>query len=147
MKTYSPKPTDVNRQWLLVDATDAPLGRLATKIAEMLNGKTKPNFAHHIDMGDYVIVTNSDKLKVTGAKLDKKIYYRHTGYPGGIRQRTLKEQMDKDSTKVIHDAVRGMLPDNKLRDGRLARLKIYADGEHNHQAQKPTKVDLSGRKA
>lgn len=141
-KTFSPKAADVSRQWYEVDASELTLGRLSTRVAKLLMGKDKPNFAQHIDMGDYVVVVNADKLQVTGNKPEGKIYYRHTGFPGGIRQRTLDEQMQKDSTKVIIDSVRGMLPANKLRDGRLARLKVYAGTEHNHAAQKPTKLNL-----
>lgn len=137
MKTYSAKPTDVIRKWHILDASQAPLGRIATQAAELLTGKTKPQFTAHIDCGDYVIVINSDKLKVTGKKLDDKVYYRHTGFPGGIKQETLSEKMEKDSTDVIKKAVRGMIPVNKLRDARLARLKIYKDENHTHNPQQP----------
>ncbi|MCA9325697.1 50S ribosomal protein L13 [Candidatus Saccharibacteria bacterium] len=146
MKTYSAKPTDVNREWFIVDASQAPLGRVATQVAQLLTGKGKPQFTHHIDTGDFVVVINADQLKVTGGKEDKKIYYRHTGFPGGIKQRTLREQMDKDSTEAIVHAVRGMLPVNKLRDGRLKRLKVYAGAEHQHAAQKPTEVKVKEAK-
>ena len=142
MKTYSAKPSDVTRSWYVIDASEAPLGRLATRIADLLTGKGKPMFTRHIDTGDYVIVINSDKLVVTGKKLDDKMYYRHSNYPGGLTETTLKAQMDKDSTKVIHKAVRGMLPVNKLRDDRLARLKIYRGKEHNHTAQQPTVLKM-----
>lgn len=142
MKTYSAKPSDVNRKWYVVDAADATLGRISTQIASLLTGKGKPMFTHHIDVGDYVIVTNSDNLRVTGNKLEDKMYYRHSGYPGGLTETQLKDKMAKDSTDVIFKAVRGMLPVNKLRDERLARLKIYAGTEHNHEAQKPEKLSL-----
>lgn len=142
MKTYSAKPTDVSRQWYVVDASDAPLGRLSTRIATLLTGKGKPQFSHHIDCGDYVVVINADQLRVTGDKMDKKIYYRHSPYPGGLKETPLKKQMEKDSTAVIIHAVRGMLPVNKLRDGRLARLKVYAGSEHNHAAQQPSVISL-----
>lgn len=145
-KTYSAKPTDVERKWYVVDASEAPLGRLSTQIAVLLTGKSKPQFTKHIDCGDYVIVVNADKLVVTGDKLQTKKYYHHSGFPGGLRERTLQEQMDRDSAKVIEHAVRGMLPVNKLRDERLARLKIYAGAEHNHDAQKPEKFNLVGSK-
>lgn len=145
-KTYSAKPTDVERQWYVVDASEATLGRLSTQIAVLLTGKSKPQFTKHIDCGDYVIVINADNLKVTGTKLQTKMYYHHSGYPGGLRERTLQEQMDRDSAKVIEHAVRGMLPVNKLRDDRLARLKIYAGAEHNHEAQKPEKFSVKGSK-
>lgn len=146
MKTYSAKPTDVTRQWYIIDASQANLGRLATQIAEILIGKNKPQFTHHIDCGDYVVVTNSDQLQVTGNKMETKIYYRHTGYPGGIKQTNLKSKMNSDSTDVIFKAVRGMLPVNKLRDGRLARLKIYKDSDHNHSAQNPQQIKVKEAK-
>ncbi len=142
MKTYSAKPTEVIRKWYVVDASDTTLGRLSTRIATKLTGKEKPMFTSHIDTGDFVIVINSDKLVVTGNKLEDKIYYKHSGYPGGLREKTLREKMEKDSTDVIFKAVRGMLPVNKLRDARLARLKIYAGEEHNHAAQKPETMNL-----
>lgn len=137
MKTYSAKPADVERKWHVIDAEDAPLGRLATQIATLLTGKGKTQFTKHIDCGDFVIVINSDNLVVTGNKLEDKMYYSHSGYPGGLKELQLKQKMEKDSTEVIVKAVRGMLPVNKLRDGRLARLKVYAGSEHNHTAQKP----------
>lgn len=142
MKTYSAKPSDVTRQWYIVDASDAPVGRVATKIATLLTGKGKPQFTQHIDCGDYVVVINAKNIVVTGDKHNKKIYYRHTHYPGGIKQRTLAEQLEKEPTDVIRKAVRGMLPVNKLRPGRLERLKIYEGPEHNHEAQKPTKISI-----
>jgi large subunit ribosomal protein L13 len=142
MKTYSAKPSDVTRVWYVVDASEVTLGRAATQIATLLTGKGKTQFTHHIDCGDYVIVTNADNLVVTGKKLTDKKYYRHTGYPGGIKEASLAEKMAKDSTDVIFKAVRGMLPVNKLRDERLKRLKIYAGTEHNHEAQKPKVYSL-----
>ncbi len=137
MKTYSAKPTDVTRAWYVIDAAEAPLGRVATVVAELLIGKRKPSFTKHVDVGDYIIVINSDNLVVTGDKLNKKMYYHHSHYPGGLKEATLQEKLDKDSTEVIVKAVRGMLPVNKLRDARLARLKVYAGTEHQHEAQKP----------
>ena len=142
MKTYSAKPTDVERKWYVLDASKLTLGRLSTQIAKLLLGKDKPMFTKHIDCGDYVIVINSDKLKVTGKKMDDKIYYKHSGYPGGLKELTLKEKMEKDSTEVIVHAVRGMLPDNKLRAPRMARLKVYIDEKHDHNAQKPETFEL-----
>lgn len=142
MKTYSLKPSEVKRAWYLVNANELPLGRLATRIANLLTGKGKVSFSPHIDGGDYVVVVNADSLKVTGKKSDDKLYFHHTGYPGGIKQRTLGEQVERDATKVIIDAVRGMIPANKLRDGRLARLKVYAGAEHANEAQKPKKISL-----
>src|SRR3712207_636368 len=135
MKTYSAKPSDIQRIWYEVDASELPLGRLSTKVAELLTGKGKPSYTRHIDCGDYVIVTNTDNLVVTGKKAEDKMYYKHSNYPGGLTETTLKFEMEKDSTKVVRQAVRGMLPVNKLRDERLARLKIYAGPEHNHSAQ------------
>ena len=140
MKTYSAKPTDVTRQWYVVDASEAPLGRIATKVASLLIGKGKPQFTKHIDCGDFVVIINADKLVATGDKQSKKVYYRHTGYPGGLKQATLAETQAKDPTFALTHAVRGMLPVNKLRDGRLQRLKVYAGAEHPHSAQKPTTI-------
>ncbi|QQS18346.1 50S ribosomal protein L13 [Candidatus Saccharibacteria bacterium] len=132
MSTYSAKPSEVTRKWYVVDASETTLGRVATQVATLLTGKGKPMFTSHIDCGDFVIVINADKLQVTGAKMTDKMYYNHSGYPGGLRERQLKDVVAKDSTEVILQAVRGMLPGNKLRDGRLARLKIYTGAEHNH---------------
>lgn len=142
MKTYSAKPTDVTRKWYVVDAADATLGRLSTQIAVLLTGKSKPQFTKHIDCGDYVIVVNATNLKVTGNKLQTKKYYHHSGHPGGLRERTMAEQMERDPAKVLEHAVRGMLPVNKLRDDRLGRLKIYAGADHSHEAQKPEAISL-----
>lgn len=137
MKTYSAKPTDVTRAWYVIDASEVPLGRLSTKVAELLIGKGKPQFTKHIDCGDFVIITNAENLVVTGKKVTDKKYYHHTGHPGGIKEEALKDKMEKDPSSVIVKSVRGMLPVNKLRDGRLARLKVYAGNEHGHAAQKP----------
>lgn len=142
MKTYSAKPTDVERKWYVVDASETPLGRLSTRVATLLTGKEKPQFTSHIDCGDYVIIINAEKLVTTGDKLNKKMYYRHSGFPGGIKQRTLAEQLEKDPTEVIFQAVRGMLPVNKLRDSRLARLKVYSGSDHKHEAQKPQAISV-----
>ncbi len=141
-KTFSAKPTDVERKWYVIDAATAPMGRLATEAASLLIGKGKPMFTHHIDVGDFVIVINADQLVATGNKLEGKNYYHHSGYPGGLKTATLKEMMNKDSTKVIVKTVRGMLPVNKLRPARLARLKVYAGNEHNHAAQMPEEFKL-----
>lgn len=142
MKTYSAKPSDVNRHWHLIDASKTPLGRVASRAARLLSGKDKPIFTHHIDTGDFVIIINADKLVVTGKKLDQKIYYRHSQYPGGLTETTLKDKLATDSPSVIIHAVRGMLPVNKLRAARLQRLKVYSGPEHNHEAQKPTPLSL-----
>ena len=142
MKTYSAKPSDVTREWYVVDASEAPLGRVATRVASLLTGKGKPQFTKHIDCGDFVVVINAGNIIATGDKLNKKTYYRHTGYPGGIKSATLAEKMEKDPTFAITNAVRGMLPVNKLRDDRLNRLKVYEGAEHRHEAQKPKAVSM-----
>jgi len=142
MKTYVQKPAEVTRKWVLVDATEATLGRVATTIAKYLIGKYKPTYTAHVDGGDYVVVVNADNLVVTGDKMEDKKYYRHSGFPGGIKERTLKEQIVKDSSKVIIDAVRGMLPKNKLMDERLKRLKVYGGADHTHAPQQPVKVEV-----
>lgn len=142
MKTSSTKPSDVTRAWYIIDASKAPMGRVATQVASLLLGKGKPSFAKHIDTGDYVIVINAKDIVVTGGKMEDKMYYRHSHYPGGLKEATLREKMEKDPTFAIHHAVRGMLPVNKLRDGRLDRLKIYADAEHKHEAQKPVVISV-----
>jgi len=141
-KTFSAKPTDVTRKWYVIDASQASLGRVSTQIATLLTGKGKPQFTQHIDCGDYVVVINADNLQVTGKRMDQKVYYRHSNFPGGLKERTLRDQMGIDSTEVIFKAVRGMLPVNKLRDGRLERLKIYAGAEHNHAAQQPETITV-----
>lgn len=146
MKTYSAKPTDVIRSWYVVDASTVPLGRLSTVVASLLLGKGKPQFTKHIDVGDFVIVTNAKNLVVTGKKMTDKMYYHHSHYPGGLKELRLEEQMEKDPTKVIFHSIRGMLPVNKLRDDRLARLKIYAGEDHLHAAQKPQTLNLKGTK-
>lgn len=145
MKTYSAKPSDVRRKWYVLDASEVSLGRVATKAASLLLGKGKPQFTAHIDVGDYVIVVNAKALHVTGDKLTSKKYYRHSGYAGNLHQRTLEEQMEADPTRIIADAVQGMLPVNKLRDARMNRLKVYAGAEHAHEAQKPEVLALKDR--
>ena len=146
MKTYSAKPTDVTRQWYIVDASHASLGRVATQVAQLLTGKGKPQFTHHIDCGDYVIIINAAQTVITGDKSSQKIYYRHSNYPGGLKEATFTEKMAIDPTFPITNAVRGMLPVNKLRDERLKRLKVYADAEHQHEAQKPKLISLKEAK-
>lgn len=142
MKTYSAKPTDVVRKRYVIDASEAPLGRVATQAAKLLTGKDKPMFTQHIDCGDYVVIVNAKNLVVTGNKLQDKMYYHHSHFPGGLKEATLAEKMEKDPTHALEHAIRGMLPVNKLRDGRLARLKVYADADHKHEAQKPTTISL-----
>ncbi len=145
-KTYSAKPTEVTRKWYVVDASEAPLGRVATKIATLLTGKEKPMFTSHIDTGDYVVVINAAKIQVTGDKMKQKMYYHHSHFPGGLKEATLAQKMEKDPTHAIFHAVRGMLPVNKLRDGRLARLKIYADDQHTHAPQQPETISIKETK-
>lgn len=141
-KTFSLKAADVAHKWILVDAAEAPLGRLASFVAQRLVGKYQPTFTPHMDSGDYVVVINADQLVVTGNKeLDKK-YYRHSGFPGGIKERTLKEVRELDSTAAITAAVKGMIPKNKLSPDRLARLRVFTGSEHPHDPQKPTKMEI-----
>ena len=142
MKTYTQKPAEVTRKWLIVDASEATLGRVATTIAKYLIGKYKPTYTAHVDGGDFVVVINAAKVQVTGDKLDDKKYYRHSGFPGGIKERSLSEQLKIDPAKVIIDAVTGMLPKNKLVDGRIKRLKVYAGADHTHAPQQPVKVEI-----
>jgi large subunit ribosomal protein L13 len=141
MKTYSAKPGEVTREWYLVDAEGKTLGRLATQIADTLRGKRKPQYTPHVDTGDFVIVVNAEKIQVTGNKLDQKRYYRHSGYPGGLRSRTLREQLDRRPTEVLRVAVKGMLPKNRLARQQITKLKIYAGPEHPHTAQNPRPLE------
>lgn len=141
-KTYSQKPTEVTREWILVDATEAPLGRLSTYVARRLTGKHKPTYTPHIDGGDYVVVINAAKAVVTGNKDDAKMYYNYSGYPGGLKEARLKELRQKSPERIITDAVKGMLPKNKLSDGRMQRLKVFPGAEHAHTAQTPKKVEV-----
>jgi large subunit ribosomal protein L13 len=141
MKTYSAKPGEITREWYVVDAQGKTLGRLATQIADTLRGKRKPQFTPHIDTGDFVIVVNADKIHVTGNKLDQKKYYRHSGYPGGLRERTLREQLERRPTEVLRIAVKGMLPKNRLARQQITKLKIYAGPEHPHEAQNPKPLE------
>ncbi|RME11745.1 MAG: 50S ribosomal protein L13 [Ardenticatenia bacterium] len=142
MKTISIKPEEVQREWWVVDAEGKTLGRLATQIATILRGKHKPYYTPHVDCGDYVIVINAEKVAVTGNKLDQKIYYRHSGYPGGLKQRTLREQLQRHPELVIEKAVKGMLPKNRLGRKMFKKLKVYAGPEHPHQAQQPKPLEL-----
>jgi large subunit ribosomal protein L13 len=137
MKTWNAKPGEVDRRWYVVDAEGQTLGRLATRIADTLRGKDKPQYTPHVDTGDFVIVVNAEKIGVTGKKLDEKRYYRHSGYPGGLRSRTLREQLDRQPTEVLRKAVKGMLPRNRLARAQITKLKIYAGPEHPHAAQSP----------
>ena len=139
-KTYSPKAEDIDRKWYVVDATGETLGRLASRVAHVLRGKHKPAYSPHLDMGDHVIVVNAKKVAVTGRKEEKKVYYRHTGYPGGIRTTTYREMMEKHPERVILMAVRGMLPRNVLGRRTLKKLRVYPGSEHLHEAQKPEEL-------
>ena len=141
-RTYSQKPTEVSRRWILIDASQAPLGRVATQIASYLTGKYKPTFTPHIDGGDYVVVINAEKTIVTGDKETQKTYYRHSGFPGGIKDASLKEVREKHPERIIQAAVKGMLPKNKLSPERMKRLKVFVGTEHAHTAQTPEKVEV-----
>lgn len=145
-KTYSPKTGEVERSWWVVDATDLPLGRLASEIAQILRGKTKPTYAPHLDMGDFVVVVNAEKVAVTSDKSQSKIYYRHSGYPGGIKAETFESLRERRPEAIIERAVRGMLPKNKLGRQMGRKLKVYAGSEHDHSAQKPQPLELDIRK-
>lgn len=143
MRTYTPKPGDVERTWHVIDATDVVLGRLATQVATLLRGKHKATFAPHVDTGDFVIVVNADKVAVTGNKRDGKLAYRHSGYPGGLRAVPYGELLAKKPERVIEKAVRGMLPKTSLGRAQLRKLKVYAGPEHPHAAQKPQPFDIT----
>jgi large subunit ribosomal protein L13 len=136
-KTYTPKPGEISREWLVVDATDVALGRLASQVAQLLRGKHKPIWAPHIDVGDHVIVVNAEKVAVTGNKEVAKMYYRHSGYPGGLTELSLGEMRKKYPERIIEIAVKGMIPKNKLGRATLSKLKVYAGPDHPHGAQKP----------
>ena len=140
MKTYSQKGADINREWWVIDASSLPLGKLAVVIADKLMGKSKVTYTPHIDNGDYVVVTNAKNIVVTGSKMIQKKYYRHSGFPGGIKELRLEEVIEKDPARAIREAVKGMLPKNKLSADRLTRLKIFEGAEHAHQAQSPKEI-------
>ena len=140
--TYSPKPGDVERKWYVVDATDKVLGRLASEIAQILRGKRKPEYAPHADVGDHVIVINAEKIKVTGAKAENKVYHRHTGYAGGLRTTPYSRMIERHPDRVIRKAVQGMLPHTRLGRTQIKKLRVYAGAEHRHQAQNPEPLDL-----
>lgn len=145
MKSYMASPATIERKWYVVDATDQTLGRLASEIAKILRGKNKPTYTPHIDTGDFVIVVNAEKIKVTGKKLDQKIYYHHSDYVGGMKETTLKEMMAKKPENVITLAVKGMLPKGPLGRSMLKKLHVYAGPEHNHAAQKPEVLEFKSR--
>ncbi|MCY4142467.1 MAG: 50S ribosomal protein L13 [Gammaproteobacteria bacterium] len=142
MKTLSMRPADVVRDWYVVDASHYTLGRLASAIAVRLRGKHKPQFTPHVDMGDYIVVVNAEKIKVTGRKEEEKVYYRHTGYPGGIKSLTLKELREKHPERIIEQAVKGMLPRNSLGRSVARKLKVYSGSEHPHGAQQPRELQF-----
>ncbi|MAW28022.1 MAG: 50S ribosomal protein L13 [Gammaproteobacteria bacterium] len=142
MKTVSAKKETVRRDWYVVDATDKVLGRIATEIANRLRGKHKPEYTPHIDTGDYIVVVNADKVRVTGKKVTDKMYFRHTGYPGGIKETSFGKLMETHPERAIEIAVKGMMPRNKLSRAMLGKLKIYAGGEHPHTAQQPKPLEL-----
>lgn len=145
-KTYSPKADDVQREWFVVDATDLPLGRLASRIAQILRGKHKPIVAPHVDTGDFVVVVNAEKVAVTSDKSQSKIYYRHSGYPGGLRAESFESLRERRPEAIIERAVRGMLPKNRLGRQMLRKLKVHAGPDHPHQAQSPQPLELKIRK-
>ena len=142
MSTYMAKPEEVEHEWYLVDAAGQTLGRLATEIATILRGKHKVTFTHHVDTGDYVIVVNAEKVKLTGNKLDQKKYYRHSGYPGGLKEMTYRKLLEKNPELLIEKAVKGMIPHNKLGRQVIKKLKVYAGPDHPHQAQQPKEWEL-----
>ena len=141
MKTWNAKTHEIERRWYVVDAEGQTLGRLATRIADTLRGKRKPEYTPHIDTGDFVVVVNAEKIAVTGKKLEQKIYYRHSGYPGGLRERTLAEELERRPTEVLRKAVKGMLPRNRLARQQLTKLKVYAGPDHPHAAQQPKTME------
>ncbi|CAB4644650.1 MAG: 50S ribosomal protein L13 [Candidatus Nanopelagicales bacterium] len=143
MRTYSPKPGDVNREWHVIDATDVVLGRLASQVAVLLRGKHKPIFAPHVDTGDFVIVINAEKIALTGQKREQKMDYRHSGFPGGLRATNYVELLATNPRRAIEKAVKGMLPHNKLSDAQITKLKVYAGDVHPHAAQNPKPYEIS----
>lgn len=144
MKTYHAKPGEVEREWLLVDAEDMVLGRLASEVAQILKGKKKPQYTPHVDTGDFVVVINAEKIKVTGAKVTDKVYSRHTGFAGGLKQETFDQVLAKHPERIIERAVKGMLPKNTLGRAMGKKLKVYAGPDHPHAAQQPRKIELEG---
>ncbi|HEU4540798.1 MAG TPA: 50S ribosomal protein L13 [Jiangellaceae bacterium] len=143
MRTYSPKPGDVQRKWHVIDATDVVLGRLASQTATLLRGKHKPIYAPHVDTGDFVVIVNADKVALTGNKRLQKVEYRHSGYPGGLRSRSYEQLLEKNPRRVVEKAVKGMLPSGTLGRQMLSKLKVYAGPEHPHQAQKPVPYEIT----
>ena len=144
MKTFYAKPNEVEREWLLVDATDMVLGRLASQVAQILKGKNKPTYTPHVDTGDFVIIINADKVRLTGNKANTKNYYSHSGFPGGLKEVSFARMMEKHPERVVEKAVKGMLPKNTLGRAMNRKLKVYAGPEHPHEAQKPRQITLEG---
>ena len=142
MKTYSAKKEDIKRRWVIIDARDQVLGRLATRVAHILRGKNKPIFTNHVDTGDFVIIVNAEKIRLTGNKMDDKMYYRHSGYPGGIKGITAREMLERKPDQVVRIAVKGMLPKNRLGSSLISKLKVYAGPDHPHGAQQPEKLEI-----
>ena len=141
MKTFALKKEEVQRQWYVIDASDKVLGRLATKVADRIRGKDKPTFTPHTDGGDYVIVINAENIKVTGNKFNDKKYYKHSLYPGGLKTKTFREVMEKNPERIIEDAVKGMLPKNKLGKSMIKKLKVFSGSEHSHESQQPIELN------
>ena len=144
IKTYTPKISEIERRWYIVDAEGLTLGRLATQVANVIRGKHKPSFTPHLDVGDYVIVVNAEKVHVTGNKQEQKFYYRHSGYPGGFRSTSLRDQLDRHPERVIETAVKGMVPHTNLGRTQLSKLKVFAGPNHPHAAQQPTPLEIPG---
>ena len=142
-KTYTPKPGDIERAWWIVDATDLPLGRLASEVAQLLRGKHKPRFTPHLDMGDHVIVINAGQVAVTSNKSEQNIYYRHSGYPGGIKAESFERLLERRPEAIVERAIRGMLPKNRLGRATFRKLRVYGGGEHPHESQKPQPRELN----
>jgi len=142
VRTFTEKQEEIEREWYVVDAEGQTLGRLASRIAPVLKGKHKPTYTPHLDCGDFVIIVNAEKVRVTGRKLDQKFYYHHSGYPGGLKSISLREQLDRYPERVLEAAVRGMLPKNKLGRRMVKKLKVYAGDSHPHQAQQPKPLEL-----
>ncbi|OUM40302.1 50S ribosomal protein L13 [Arthrobacter sedimenti] len=143
MRTYTPKPGDITRQWHVIDATDVVLGRLASQTAILLRGKHKATFAPHMDMGDFVIIINAEKVALTGSKLEQKRAYRHSGYPGGLKSTSYVELLDKNPERAVEKAIRGMLPKNSLAAQQIGKLKVYRGAEHPHAAQQPKTYEIT----
>jgi len=145
-KTFTPRPSDIDRAWWVVDAEGVPLGRLASEVAQILRGKHKPTFAPHMDMGDFVIIVNAEKVAVTGSKAEQKLYHRHSGFPGGLRTQTFEQMRETFPERIIEQAVRGMLPKNRLGRKMLGKLKVHAGPDHPHAPQKPQPLEFDIRK-